>query len=425
MTPIEKIIHQQVGKVLKEDTQEEEKKSPLERLDSVLKELSNASEDQAGVLEALFAPYIILRDLFKLAVTGLKLIANDIVFMVKKSLAVRPSSWAKAVEGHEKRLAKLNKDWNESLKATGADSKGASVLAFLALPGPMIAGSMISQGVKTAASINHGLIDVGIRLPLIQSIVPGSTPPEELEMTQDQIKDKKRGELTTKDAVKAALLSLFFAHHQKEGEVILEKEDSKIPEVKITPDAVTQHLDDMGVLEKINQDLRDIFEKKEKAIRGFIEKENIAQKFLEIGMILKIQSPEELDEVSRKIQDGDLKKIMSNYKKSLDDQAAKMSKDKEFVAKVKEKMSDGKSTEAKEVTEDTIKSEALGAIFGGVQKKINQQVSESFAEYSSWVFTSCESIYKVSKEMMKNPIVEEGVNRKNRLLEQLINNIQM
>ena len=62
---------------------------------------------------------------------------------------------------------------------------------------------------------------------------------------------------------------------------------------------------------------------------------------------------------------------------------------------------------------------------GGVQKKINQQVSESFAEYSSWVFTSCESIYKVSKEMMKNPIVEEGVNRKNRLLEQLINNIQM
>ena len=77
------------------------------------------------------------------------------------------------------------------------------------------------------------------------------------------------------------------------------------------------------------------------------------------------------------------------------------------------------------MTEDTIKSEALGAIFGGVQKKINQQVSESFAEYSSWVFTSCESIYKVSKEMMKNPIVEEGVNRKNRLLEQLINNIQM
>jgi len=187
MKSLDDVIENEIrGILLRESPEEKDKTSPLERLDNALKELQTRDE----VLEAIFAPYIMLRDIFKLAVTGLKLILNDVVFIVKKTLAVRPSSWKAAVDAHEKRRAKLLREWDEGLKATGADSTQASLISFLAFPGPMIGAAMVDQGFKTTASINHALVDSGIRLPLV-GLLPGATPPEEIDMDEEELKKKK------------------------------------------------------------------------------------------------------------------------------------------------------------------------------------------------------------------------------------------
>lgn len=423
MKDFDNFISRQVSIVLKESAEEEEKTTPLEKLDVALEVLG--SKDHTGAMEAYFAPYQALRNLFKLAVAGLKLVANDIVFSIKKTLAIRPSSWAAANEAHEKRMAKLNKDWEGALKATGADTGAASVISFLAFPAPFVASTMVSQGVKTAASVNHGLIDVGIRLPLVQSILPGSTPPDELDMSPEELDRKKRGELSTKDGIKAALLALFFAHHEKPGTVLVEQPEKQI---KITNDSVESHLKEMGFIEEANKQLKEIFEKKKEAIERFQKDENFAEKFQDVGVILKVKTYEELVAATQDVKDSSLKKLVEDYVKKVEEQSQKVMKDKKFQQKAESEISESALREDPSNSnekQEALKKQALNSVFSATHEQVIKEISEGTAEYARWVFESIESIYKVDKKSMKNPIVKKFVEEKNEILDKLINYISV
>tara|TARA_Y100000592_G_scaffold86041_1_gene138836 strand:+ start:174 stop:1493 length:1320 start_codon:yes stop_codon:yes gene_type:complete len=431
------VIEKEISAILLRESKDDDEDgpTPLERLDDALKQLQNQDE----IFEAIFAPYLVMRDIFKLAITGIQLVLNDVVFVVKKSLAIRPSSWAAAIKGHERRRAKLMKQWDKSMAATGADSNTASLISFLAFPGPMIAASMVDQGFKTVASINHGLIDTGIRLPLM-SLLPGATPPEEVDMDDEELKKRKRGDLTTKDAVKVALMSIFFAHHKISGNLISEAEEEdkkpskKSPEkIKVTPDAVQKTLEDIGVYDKTQIDLKALMDAKEESIEKFWESENPEEKIKQAATILKANSPESLVKVAKSIQDKDMSKAVNEYIKKFNEAAEKIANNKTFQQtfdKESQKKSGKESgtveentASEKNISKDEIKKEAIKQVFAKSHPQFKEEMTKNLAEYTRWVAESVESIYKVPKKALKNPIVKKSVDKKNAILEKLINNI--
>lgn len=429
------IIEQEVRAILLKEESGDKKDedlgpSPLEQLDAALKDLQGQDE----IFDAIFAPYLVMRDLFKLAVTGLKLILNDVVFMVKKTLAIRPSSWKAATEGHEKRRAKLMKDWDASMKATGADSATADLISFLAMPAPFIAGAVWDQGIKTTASINHALIDSGIRLPLM-SLLPGGTPPEELDMDRDELEWKKRGELSTKDAVKVALMKLFFAHHEIEGNILSEAEDETKPKektedaapakVKVTSTGIKKYLEDTGIWDKSQQDLKDLMDAKKKAVENFWESENPSAKVQQASRLLKAKTPEELVKIAKTIDDDEMSKAVNKYIKSFNEAAEKIANDKKFQKTYKETQKKDGGQGQTDIDKESVKKEAIQQVFAKTHPEFKKAMSESLAEYSRWVIESVESIYKIPKKALDNPIVKKGVDEKNDILENLINNISL
>ena len=422
MKSIDDIIKKEIKNTfLNEGPSDELESSPLEKLDNALKSLQ--SQDVA--FEAIFAPYVILKDIFKLAVTGLKIILNDVVFVIKNTLAIRPSSWKLAREAHDKRQAKLNKEWEAGLKATGADSSAASLLTFLALPGPMISASLIDQGFKTVASVNHALVDSGIRLPLV-GLLPGATPPDEIDMDAEALKKKKRGELSTKDAVKFALMKLFFAHHAPSGKILAEKKEEKPKSIKVTPAAVTKSLKDIGIFNKTQNDLQDFMDAKLKAVQNFFESENLVEKTAGITKILKASSPEALVEVAKTISDDDMSKLINDYIEKFNKAAEKIANNKDFQ-KTYLKTQDKKDSEAQAKLTNAdkagLKKEAVNQVFAKTHPQFKKALEESLAAYVRWIFESVESIYPVQEKALANLAVKKSVDKKDQILAQIINNI--
>lgn len=435
------IIEKEVRSILLKESKDDDNEgpSPLERLDDALKELQRRDE----IFEAIFAPYLVFRDIFKLAITGIKLVLNDVVFVVKKSLAIRPSSWAAAVEGHEKRRAKLMRDWDASMKATGADSTQASLISFLAFPGPMIATAMVDQGFKTVASIHHGLIDSGIRLPLM-GLLPGGTPPDEIDMDKEELKRKKRGELTTKDAVKVALMKLFFAHREIPGSLISEYEErytgmfesegesqgdsqstSTPKKIKVTPKAVQKDLEDSGVYDKTQESLSLMMESMFEAVKKFFEDEKPIEKVKSASALLKAKSADEFVKISKTIEDQDMSKSVNEFIKKTNEAAEKVANNKEFQEAFLEKLKKDAGKEDIKIDKDAVKKEAITQVFGKAQPEFTKSMTESIAEYSKWVVESVESIYKVPPKTLAHPIVKASVDKKNALISELIDNISL
>lgn len=424
------VIEKEISAILLRESKDEEEDgpSPLERLDDALKQMQRQDE----VFEAIFAPYLVMRDIFKLAITGLQLILNDVTFVVKKSLAIRPSSWAAAVEGHERRRKKLLKQWDESMEATGANSNTASLISFLAFPGPMISAAMVDQGFKTVASINHGLIDTGIRLPLM-SLLPGGTPPEEVDMDREELKRRKRGDLTTKDAVKAALLALFFAHHEVPGNLLSEAEEddknpkSDVPEkIKVTPKAVQKTLEDTGIYDKTQNDLKDMMESMLKSVEDFFEQENPIEKVKQATLLLQARTAEDFVKTAKSIQDQDMSKTVNEFIKKFNEAAEKIANNKEFQkAFLEKKKKDAGGSDDVELDKKELKEEAVTQVFAKAQPEFSKSMSENISEYARWVVESVESIYKIPKKAMANAIVKKSVDKKNELVNQLIDNISV
>lgn len=419
MKLLEDIIENEIkNTLLKEEADNEIKSTPLENLDAALKQLQSQDEN----FEAYFAPYLALRDIFKLALTGLKIILNDVVFIAKSTLAVRPSSWKLAREAHDKRLAKLNKDWEASLSATGADSSTASLISFLAFPAPMISAALVSQGFKTVASVNHALVDSGIRLPLV-GLLPGATPPDEIDMDEEKLKKKKRGELSTKDAVKVALMKLFFAHHSRPGKIISEEKEKSI---KISSDVVKQSLKDMGVYEKAQEDLQGLMSAKSKSVEKFFESENPVEKVKNAAALLKANTPEALVKISKTIQDKDMTKLIDDYIKKFNAAAEKIANSKDFQETfLKNKNDQSDESKDADLDKDELKKEAIKQVFGKTHPEFKEALSENLKKYATWVVSSVESIYAIPKKALGNPVVKKSVEEKDALLMQIISNISL
>ena len=193
-----------LGEALSADEDSDPRES-LKKLSNFIDMLSQKDE----VLSGLLAPLVAIRDVIGVAIPAAQLALNDMVLIVKAPLAIRPSSWKRAVREHAKRKSKLTKKYDDAMKASGADSSLASIISFLAMPQAAMQLKISSLPIKAVAGVNRALIDSGIRLPLV-GLLPGAEPPEEAEMSDKDLDDKKRGELGTKDAIKLALMSIFF-----------------------------------------------------------------------------------------------------------------------------------------------------------------------------------------------------------------------
>jgi hypothetical protein len=424
---LDRIILEETKLLVLEATEEDDKDSFVNKLNNVLASIANEDD----IFEAILAPYTVANEIIKMATTGVKIILNDISFIAKGVLAIRPSSWKKADKAHRKRLNQLNREWDASMKATGADSAGADILTLLAMPHVVISTALISSPFKAAASVNRALIDSGIRLPLI-GMLPGATPPEEAEMSDEDLADKKRGELSTKDAVKVALMTLFFAHHNYAGPILSEKTQSKsIEREKITNDSVMQHLYDMGIYDKAMSDLRKLLDAKKESMDEFLKIENPVEKVEVIASLLKITSPEVFIKSAQGIKSDQLNQELQKYIKELNMSAKELASDKNFQAsfvKNQEKKNNNNESadeESKQQVPDEkmLKKEALQVVFTKAQPVFNEAITESLSIYVRWIIKSIESIYPTNKIAIKNKYVKAAYEEKDAVLTNIINNI--
>ena len=343
------------------------------------------------------------------------------MLIVKAPLAIRPSSWKKAREQHAKRRAKINREYDAALKAAGADTAFASVMSFLAMPSAIMDVQLASLPIKATAGVNRALIDSGIRVPLL-GLLPGFVPPEEAEMDSASLSDKKRGELGTKDAVKVALMSLFFAHHNRKGSVISEQKEDLILVENVDQKSLHQYLVDVGLIEKFNNDLRDLMSAAEESIEEFLKIENPEAKIKGVVSLIAAEKPEDFVKAGAAIQDSDLRQAFDKYTKELKKGAEKVANDQKF------QKSFLKNLKEEKIDVDKIKKESLAVVFSETHPEFSESMRESLKEYTTFIITSIESIYPPEEDLvsgaMKNKILSEAYDKKNKIVASILSNIQ-
>jgi len=439
LSVLEKAILEEVKRILKEEEEPtslgdalgaDEDSDPRESL-KLLSQAMDALSREDPMIELVLAPFTAIRDVLSVAVPAVQLMLNDIVLMIKAPLAIRPSSWKRAVREHAKRKAKLTKKYDEAMKASGADSSLASVISFLAMPQAMMKLKVAALPIKATAGVNRALIDSGIRLPLV-GILPGAEPPEEALMSDEELDDKKRGELSTKDGIKIALMTLFFAHHSPVGTVLVEepaKDQNKSPEKgkEVSEEDIKIYLKDTGATSVFEQDLEDLFRGLKKDTEKFLAKEKWKQKVDSVAALLAAKSPEKFIEKGKSIGSAEMKQMVDKYINALKESAQKLANDKKFQQAMLEKVKkEGK--DRKDVTEDLLKKESIAAIFAKTHPEFQKELSDSLRKYLTFIVTALESEYPSKdhpriKIALKNPIVEKAYEEKDEIIKEVINNI--
>lgn len=411
-----------LGEALSADEDSDPRES-LKKLSNFIDMLSQKDE----VLSGLLAPLVAIRDVIGVAIPAAQLALNDMVLIVKAPLAIRPSSWKRAVREHAKRKTKLTKKYDAAMKASGADSSLASIISFLAMPQAAMQLKISSLPIKAVAGVNRALIDSGIRLPLV-GLLPGAEPPEEAEMSDKDLDDKKRGELGTKDAIKLALMSIFFAHHQRPGSVLAEKaEENKRSSEAVSSKNLKKYLVDVGVYSVLQSDLTGLFESSEKSIDNFLGKELWREKVSAIGGLLAAESPEDFIKKGNAIGSADLKQSVDKYVSGLKKSAEKLANDKEFQESISEKLKNESEGE-EELSADSIKKASLDTVFARTQPEFRQKLSESLNKYITFLITAVEAEYPSKdhpkiKIALKNPIVKKAYEKKDAIIDEILSNI--
>ena len=438
MSALERAILEEVRRVLAEEKEEaetlgdalgaDEDSDPREAL-KLISQAMDALSQTDPMIELVLAPFTAIRDVLSVAVPSVQLMLNDIVLMIKAPLAIRPSSWKRAVREHAKRKAKLTKKYDEAMKASGADSSLASIISFLAMPSVVMHAKVAALPVKATAGVNRALIDSGIRLPLV-GILPGAEPPEEATMSDEELDDKKRGGLSTKDGIKIALMALFFAHHQRPGSMLVEeptKEKAAEKEKEVSREDIGVYLKDVGLADVFEKDLESLFKSAESGIEKFLKNEKWKQKVDSVAVLLSAKSAEKFIEKGKSIGSAEMKQTVDKYIKSLKESAQKLANDKKFQKAITDKV-EKEGKDKSEVTEDLLKKESISAVFAETHPKFQKELSESLKKYLAFIVTAIESNYPSKdhpkiKIALKNPIVAKAYEAKDEIIQGVINNI--
>jgi len=234
-------------------------------------------------------------------------------------------------------------------------------------------------------------------------------------------------------------MSLFFAHHAPSGTMITEEKNEEKSsqsdppkKIKVTPDSVTNHLKDIGVYDKMQKDLKGLMDSKKEAVKKFFDAENPVKKIESASKLLKAKSPEDLVKIAKTIEDKDMAAAVDEYIKKFNDAAQKIANDKSFqesfVKNQKSQVSEADDQKVKgpgqnSLDKDALKKEAIRQVFAKAQPEFNKAMQESLGEYSTWIFESVESIYKIPEKALKNPIVKKSVEEKDAALMKIISNI--
>ena len=119
-----------------------------------------------------------------------------------------------------------------------------------------------------------------------------------------------------------------------------------------------------------------------------------------------------------------MSKTVNEFIKKFNEAAEKIANNKEFQkAFLEKKKKDAGGSDDVELDKKELKEEAVTQVFAKAQPEFSKSMSENISEYARWVVESVESIYKIPKKAMANPIVKKSVDKKNELVNQLIDNI--